>query len=143
MNNAKNTWNKEWDEIAFKEGSVDHLSSTSSRERTKKVITGSLLIKKKMIGSHGSICQKSMKQNIFQINFLNVLRPQITAKETTVKVKYLRNIFLSFHTRLQGIGKLSKFMDWTFVKMRECYPCNLWEEISFSWIQIFRFLIYW
>lgn len=91
-----------------------------------------------MIGSHGSICQKSMKQNIFQINFLNVLCPQITAKETTVKVKYLRNIFLSFHTRLQGIGKLSKFMDWTFVKIRECYPCNLWEEISFPWIQIFR-----
>lgn len=142
MNNAKNTWNKEWDEIAFKEGSVDHLISASSRERTKKVITGSLLIKK-MIGSDGSICQKSMKQNIFQINFLNVLCPQITAKETTVKVKYLRNIFLSFHTRLQGIGKLSKFMDWTFVKMRECYPCNLWEEISFPWIQIFRFLIYW
>lgn len=87
-NNGKNTLNKEWEEIVFEEGSADHLLSTSSKEGKKKVIIGSLLIKKKrMISSHGL----SVKTNETKITpnsfFLNVLCSQITAAEATVKVK--------------------------------------------------------
>lgn len=91
-----------------------------------------------MIGSHGSVCQNPWSKNYSKLLFENVLCPQTTENGTTIKVKYLRSTFLSLDTTWQAIGKVSKFIYQTFVKMRQCYPCNPWDEILFPWKQILR-----
>lgn len=92
--------------------------------------------KKRMISSHG-LSVKTHETKITPNSFFKmcfVLKSQ--QQRPLSRSNSWEIFFLSFHTRLQGIGKVSKFMDRTFVKVRECYPCNLWEEISFLWIPI-------